>query len=67
MKNYAMKDKSSCTAPNRPPYCMYKTNKCCFSCTLLKECRATAIAEKEKILPCTSDIFDEGEVCSFAS
>lgn len=67
LKKFAMYNFVACAATNRPEYCQFETNVCCFSCELNDECMAFVKSKtRRRMLPCTVSIFDEEEVCEFA-
>lgn len=66
IKNFRMNEFSGCAAPNRPSYCKYETNMCCFGCDYNDVCTGYARAKGIKMIPCTENVFEEHEVCNFA-
>jgi len=66
LNDYKMKTFLACAAANRPSYCKFKTNVCCFNCEYNSECTIYAKANNIKILPCTTKIFDKNELCEYA-
>lgn len=57
------KDYLFCSAKNRPPFCFYKTNLCCYKCKRNVECYQKNI--DNKIKPCLNDELESDEICSY--
>ena len=66
LKKFKMNKFLACGAQQRPPYCKFDTNVCCFSCEYNEECTKYAKENGYKILPCSPDLFEEEEICEFA-
>jgi hypothetical protein len=65
LKKFKMSEFMACAAKSRPDYCKYDTNFCCFGCEYNTECMEHAL--KNRLMrPCTSDVFEESEVCEFS-
>jgi len=78
-KEYKQNEFSACGAIQRPDYCFYPTNVCCFNCDNNRKC--TLLAKREqKMTPCKPymtikmptgksekvELFDKNDVCEFA-
>lgn len=66
IRKFKMNAFTACAAKNRPSYCEYDTNMCCFGCEFNEKCTTYAKTNNIKILPCTPSIFDKDEICEFA-
>jgi len=56
-----------CLGKTRPVICLRSTpTKCCFNCKDLVDCYEQNTLNGSPVLPCTSNVIEEHEVCEMA-